>query len=74
MDSSNDAEYDDVMSSVDDAVQGIINLKARIDGNKHGIRFSAREIRFALTLYNRSPAGYRDVCVYKMKLGNLFLI
>lgn len=40
----------------------IINFRKKIEGNIHGVRYTAREIRMAMILYSMSPSGYCEIC------------
>jgi hypothetical protein len=52
---------EDIETFVDITLERIMNFKKVLDGKQTQVRFSPREIRMAMTLYNRSPSGYRDM-------------
>ena len=68
MESSNDGMSDDnkvqkreeIETFVSETVERIVNYKKVLNGKQSQVRFSPREIRMAMTIYCRSPAGYRD--------------
>ena len=67
--SENTSISHDYIIFFDESVDKIKNFKLQMDGRKNGIRFTAKEIRLIMTLYNGSLAGYREIKKAQFKSG-----
>lgn len=57
----NEEKMADVTDFVDETLNKILNFRKVLDEKPNSVRFSPREIRMAITMYNLSPSGYREV-------------
>jgi hypothetical protein len=60
-DENDEDQYRDIKEFVDDILNKIRNFCLLQEGKTRSVRYTAREIRLALSLYNMNPSGYKEL-------------